>query len=103
MTSTLLLATLVQAKKTQGSPLSFQPIVLLLVVMYFLMLRPQRRARQQHSQLVQNLKQGDRVVALGGVYGTVRRVDDDSISLQVADNVVIKVEKASIQKVLQNK
>ena len=50
--------------------------------------------------LLSNVKQGDKVVAAGGIVGTVRRVDDDILSLQVADNVVIKVDKGSVSKCL---
>jgi preprotein translocase subunit YajC len=86
-------------KKSQGNPIaSFLPLIVLVGVFWFLIMRPQQRRTQQHRQLTSNLKQGDRVVAAGGIVGTIRRVDDDTISLQVADNVVIKVDKGSISK-----
>jgi preprotein translocase subunit YajC len=89
-------------KKQQGNPLtSFLPLIVLVGVFWFLIMRPQQRRQREHRQLTTNLKQGDRVVAAGGIVGTVRRVDDDTLSLQVADNVVIKVDKGSVAKRLQ--
>jgi preprotein translocase subunit YajC len=89
-------------KKSQGSPLtSFLPLIVLVGVFWFLIMRPQQRRQRDHRELTTNLKQGDRVVAAGGIVGTVRRVDDDTLSLQVADNVVIKVDRGSVTKRLQ--
>ncbi|HYZ92907.1 MAG TPA: preprotein translocase subunit YajC [Actinomycetota bacterium] len=89
-------------KKQQGSPLaSFLPLIVLVGVFWFLIMRPQQRRQREHRELTTNVKQGDRVVAAGGIVGTVRRVDDDTLSLQVADNVVIKVDKGSVAKRLQ--
>lgn len=74
----------------------FLPLLVLLGVFWFLIMRPQQKRTREHRELLSNLKQGDRVVAAGGIVGTVRRVDDDVISLQVADNVVLKVDKGSV-------
>jgi preprotein translocase subunit YajC len=84
-----------------GGIAAFLPLIVLVGVFWFLIMRPQQRRQREHRQLTSNLNQGDRVVAAGGIVGTVRRVDDDTISLQVADNVVIKVDKGSVTKRLQ--
>jgi preprotein translocase subunit YajC len=95
----LLLAAGSSGTKQQGNPLTaFLPIVLIGAVFYFLIMRPQQRRARDQRAMTTNLKQGDRVVAAGGIVGTVRRVDDTTISLQVADSVVIKVDKGSISK-----
>lgn len=78
-----------------GSIVFFLPFILLL---YFFMFRPQQKRVREHRALLGAIKQGDRVVAAGGIVGTVRRVDDDTISLQVADNVVLKVDKGTVSK-----
>ncbi len=89
-------------QKSQGSPLaSFLPLIVLVGVFWFLIMRPQQRRAREHKEMTSNVKQGDRVVAAGGIVGTVRRVDDDTLSLQVADNVVIKVDRGSVSKRLQ--
>jgi preprotein translocase subunit YajC len=84
-----------------GGIAAFLPLIVLVGVFWFLIMRPQQRRMREHRQLTSNINQGDRVVAAGGIVGTVRRVDDDTISLQVADNVVIKVDKGSVTKRLQ--
>ena len=84
-----------------GGLAAFLPLIVLVGVFWFLIMRPQQRRQREHRQLTSNLNQGDRVVAAGGIVGTVRRVDEDTISLQVADNVVIKVDKGSVSKRLQ--
>lgn len=82
-----------------GSALgAFLPLIILVGVFWFLIMRPQQRRQREHRELLGAIKQGDRVVAAGGIVGTVRRVDEDTISLQVADNVVIKVDRGSVSK-----
>ena len=86
------------AKKQSGGALTLLPLVLIAGVFYFLIMRPQQRRVKEQRTMSTNLKQGDRVVAAGGIVGTIRRVDETTISLQVADSVVIKVDKGSISK-----
>lgn len=76
-----------------GSIVSLLPIFL---IMYFLLMRPQQKKVKQQRLLMGNLEQGDRVVAAGGIRGTIRRIDDDIISLQVAEGVVLKVDRSSV-------
>ncbi len=89
-----------EAGRQQNPVAGFLPFALILLVMYVMMIRPQQRRAREHRNLLSALKQGDRVVAAGGLVGTIRRIDDDTISLQVADNVVIKVERGSVARVL---
>lgn len=89
-------------QKSSGSPIaSLLPLVLLLGVFWFVIMRPQQRRTREHRSLMTDLKQGDKVIAAGGIQGTIRRVDDDTISLQVADNVVLKVDKGTVVRKLQ--
>ncbi len=83
-----------------GGIASFLPLIVLAGVFWFMIMRPQQRKAKEHRALLSDVKQGDKVVAAGGLIGTVRRVDDDALSLQVADNVVIKVDKGSVTKKL---
>jgi preprotein translocase subunit YajC len=85
-------------KKQSGGIAAFLPLLVLVGVFWFLIMRPQQRRVKEQRSMTSNVKQGDRIVAAGGIVGTVRRVDDDTISLQVADNVVIKVDRGSVTK-----
>jgi preprotein translocase subunit YajC len=85
-------------KKQSGGAAAFLPLLVLVGVFWFLIMRPQQRKAKEQRSVTSNIKQGDKIVAAGGIVGTVRRVDDDTISLQVADNVVIKVDRGSVSK-----
>jgi preprotein translocase subunit YajC len=84
----------------QGSPLGgdsssllFQmlPFVLIFVIMYFLILRPQQKRVKEHSELVKNLRRGDTVVTSGGLVGKVTKVvDDEQVEMEIADGVRIR-------------
>ena len=99
MTYDLLFLLAGQAERQQSNPIaSFLPLIVLGGVFWFMIMRPQQRRQKEHRALLSNVQQGDKVVAAGGIVGTVRRVDDDQLHLQVADNVVIKVDKGSVTK-----
>ena len=75
-------------------------IVLMFVVLYFLMIRPQMKRAKEHKQLIEALQKGDEVVTAGGVYGRINKVTEASVTLEVADNVMIHVQRPSVQVVL---
>ncbi len=78
------------------------PMICIFAIMYFLMIRPQQKKEKQLRELVDHLKTGDAVVTSGGIHGIVSNVTDGStLTLKVADNVRIKVEKTSIATVLK--
>ena len=75
------------------------PLVILFVLMYFVLLRPQMKRQKEQDKLISSVKSGDRVVAAGGILGTVTNVKDKVVVLKVADNVKIEVQRASITSV----
>jgi preprotein translocase subunit YajC len=72
----------------------------LIVILYFLMIRPQIKRQKQHKALVDGLTKGDEVVTMGGVAGRISSLSDDFAQLEVADNVVIKIRRAAVEAVL---
>lgn len=84
----------------QGGPqsflLSFLPIILVFVIFYMLIFLPMRRRQRKLEQLIANLKQGDKVITSGGIYGTVAAVKDRTVLLKVADQVRIEIAKNAI-------
>jgi preprotein translocase subunit YajC len=74
----------------------FLPLIALVVLFYFLMIRPQQRRVKQHQQMLGGLKRGDVVVLSSGVIGKVVRVEDKEVGLEVASGVTVKVVKAMI-------
>jgi preprotein translocase subunit YajC len=80
----------------------FLPIVLIFVVFYFLLIRPQQKKAKEHKTMLTALRRGDRVVTGGGIVGTVARVNpnDEEIAVDIADNVRVKVLRSTITAVL---
>ncbi|HLP96856.1 MAG TPA: preprotein translocase subunit YajC [Sideroxyarcus sp.] len=83
-----------------GGFLEFLPLIALLAVFYFLILRPQQKRAKEHKAMVEALQKGDEVITIGGVLGKVTKVGDDNVAVEIADNVVVQVQKAAIQNVL---
>jgi len=75
------------------------PLVVLFALMYFVLLRPQMRRQKEQEKLISAVKSGDRVVAAGGICGTVANLKDQLVVLKVADNVKIEVLRSSIASV----
>jgi preprotein translocase subunit YajC len=65
-------------------------------IFYFMLIRPQKRRVQQHRALMSSLALGDEVVTIGGLYGTVRRLSDDDIDLEVASGVTLRVLRSAV-------
>ncbi len=79
-----------------GQIMAFLPLILLFAVFYFLLIRPQQKRARTHKQFIENLKKGDKVVTSGGMYGTITGVTDDSVTIEVAEKVRVRVLKSAI-------
>ena len=71
-------------------------IVLLFAMMYFVMIRPQRKRQREHQDFIEQLHRGDRVITAGGIYGEVESVSEDSVVLKVESGVTMRVSKGSV-------
>jgi preprotein translocase subunit YajC len=80
--------------------MSFLPIILMFAVLYYLMIRPQQKKAKEHKALLEALSKGDEVVTQSGMAGRVTRVGDEFISVEVAENVEIKMQKGAVSAVL---
>lgn len=77
-------------------------IILLFAVMYFMMIRPQQKRRREAEQMQAALAPGDEVVTIGGLYGTVTGVDDESVMLEVAPGVETRYVRAAVARVVKS-
>ncbi len=92
------------AARPQGSMLTAMiPFILVFVIFYFLLIRPQRTKQKRHQGMVEQLKSGNKVITAGGIHGTVMGVQKDRIEVKIAANVKIDVAKNSIAVVLTPK
>ena len=76
------------------------PIVLMFVLLYFLMIRPQMKRAKEHKQMVEALQKGDEVVTAGGVVGRISRIGDAYVGLEIAPNTEINVQRTAVQTLL---
>lgn len=84
-----------QAAQPGGIAL-FLPLILIMVVFYFLMILPQQRRQKKTKEMLRNLKNGDKVITNGGIYGTIVGLEDDAVQLRIADQVKVKVARSAI-------
>ena len=79
----------------------FIPLILIFVIFYFFLIRPQQKKVKEHKSMVAALKRGDEVVTSGGIVGKVERVlGDDKVDLSITENVTVQVVQSTIQSVL---
>ena len=79
----------------------FIPLILIFVIFYFFLIRPQQKRAKDHKAMVAALKRGDEVVTSGGIVGKVERIlGEDKIDLSISDNVTVQVVQSTIQSVL---
>ena len=82
----------------------FIPLILIFVIFYFFLIRPQQKKVKEHKLMVENLKRGDKVVTSGGIIGTIERViDNDKIEVSISENVKVEIIKSTgIQSLVSN-
>ncbi len=76
------------------------PIILMFVLLYFLMIRPQMKRAKEHRQMVEGLQKGDEVITAGGVLGRITKLGDAYVSVEIAPNTEVSVQKGSVQTLL---
>lgn len=77
---------------------NFIPLGIMLVIMYFLILRPQQKERKAHEDMLASLKKGDRVLTTGGLYGTIVGTKGDDLEVRFAENVKLAVARSAVAK-----
>lgn len=79
-----------------GQLMAFMPLILLFIVFYFLLIRPQQKKAKTQKLFLENLKKGEEVVTSGGLYGKITGITNDTITLEIAEKIRVKVLKSSI-------
>jgi len=83
-----------------GGLMSFLPLIVIFAVFYFMLIRPQMKRSKEHRQLVSQLGKGDEVVTNGGLLGRITDVSESFITLEIADNVQIKLQRQAVTNVM---
>jgi len=84
----------------QGGLMSFLPLILIFVVFYFMLIRPQMKRAKEHRQMVSALAKGDEVVTNGGLLGKITDVGESFVTLQLADSVEVKIQRHAVASVM---
>ena len=79
-----------------GTLLSLVPFVLIFVIFYFMLILPQQKRQKQQKAMMEGLKKGDKVITASGIWGTVTNLGKDTVTLQIADNTKIKMQREYI-------
>jgi preprotein translocase subunit YajC len=83
-----------------GPLVQFFPLILVMVIFYFLLIRPQQQKAKEHRQMLDDLKRNDRVLTNGGIYGRVIELSEKDLTLEIAPNVRIQVDRAHVETVV---
>jgi preprotein translocase subunit YajC len=89
-----------QAAGPNESLLSLLPLVLIFVVFWFLLIRPQQKRQKEHREMVEALQKGDEVATAGGLLGKITEVKDNFVRIEIASNVVVTVQKHTVSTVM---
>ncbi len=82
------------------SAISLSPVIVMFAIVYFMMIRPQQKKAKEHKALLDGLGKGDEVVTMSGIAGRVTKVSDGFVSIEIADNVEIQMQKQAVGQVL---
>lgn len=89
------------AQVTGSSPnqfniMSFMPMIVIFILFWFLLMRPQQKKAREHSKMISELQKGDEVISSGGILGKIEKVAEQFIQLEVASNVIISVQRSTV-------
>ncbi len=84
-----------------GGFASFIPLILMFVIFYFLLIRPQQKKTKEHRQMIENLKTGDRIVTSGGIHGRITGISENALTVEIAEKVRVKVNRGNVSALMQ--
>lgn len=92
------------AQAAGGTPgadmMAFLPMIAIFVLFYFLLIRPQQKKAKEHRAMIEALQKGDEIETAGGIVGKVAKIGDNYLSVEVADNVTLNVQRSAVAKLL---
>lgn len=82
---------------------NFMPIILMVLIFYFLLYRPQKKAQEARTKMLDSLKVGNRIITVGGIFGTIVSLTDEIVTIKIAEKVDIEVSRSAINGVAEDK
>jgi preprotein translocase subunit YajC len=83
------------------SIMQFLPMIIIFVLFWFLLIRPQQKKMKEHNEMLSNLKVNDKILTTGGIIGTIKHIEDKTVNLQIANEVVVQLQRSSITQKVQ--
>ena len=80
--------------------MSFLPLIVIFVVFYFILIRPQTKKQKEHQEMINALEVGNEVVTAGGILGKIQEMNENYVSLEISENVIIKIQRQTISSLL---
>jgi len=80
---------------------SFLPLIVLIAVFYFLLIRPQQKQQKQRKEMLESLQKNDKVITIGGIHGTIKDIKEDTLTLKVSENLHLTMSRFGIQTVVR--
>ena len=96
----ILMVFMQQGDSTTGLLGSLLPFLLIILVFYFLILRPQQKRQKERQKLLGSIKKGDKVITSGGMHGVIEGLDDKTVLMKIADNTKVKVERSAVTTII---
>lgn len=90
-------ATTTTSSSSMSSLTNFLPLILIFTVFYVLIIRPQQKKLDEQNRMIKALKRGDRVITSGGIYGKITKLEDETLTIEIADNVNVKMVRSQVQ------
>jgi len=87
--------------QAQGGFSAFIPLIMMFVIFYFLLIRPQQKKQKEHQEMIRNLKKGDRIMINGGIYGNITSLEESVVTVEIADKVRVKVSRGYVASLAQ--
>ena len=86
--------------ETTSALAAWGPIAVMVLIFYFLLYRPQKRAQHEREDMLKSLQKNTRIITIGGIYGTISELDEKVVKLKIADNVTIEISRSAIGSVV---
>jgi preprotein translocase subunit YajC len=88
------------AGQGSGGFSAFVPLILMFVIFYFLLIRPQQKKNKEHREMIASVKKGDRIVTTGGIFGRVTGMDENTLTIEIAEKVRVKMVRGNVATVV---
>ena len=90
-------------EEAMAAMLSWMPILFMVFIFYFMLYKPQKKAREERDQMLKSLQVGARIITIGGIYGTITEIYTETLKLKIAENVVIEIGRGAVSTIIESK